>query len=241
MSDRIDIKPGAPEVADAARDLVVSSARHAIATRGVFHWALSGGSTPRAAYARIAELPPGAIDWARVHVWFGDERCVPSDHAESNFRMASEAMLSRVPIPPDNVRRIECERGPVAAANSYDALLAEVFGRDVPSFDLAFLGLGADGHTASLFGDSDFPTDAERLAIGVTAPPAYSVRERVSVTHHVLARARVVAFLVAGAEKRDMLSRVLAPSTDEDRRLPAAMIAASCHSRWIVDRNACAG
>lgn len=227
----------AAEVAIGARDLVAELAPLAIAARGVFHWALAGGSTPKATYVRVAALPPGAIEWARVHVWFGDERCVPPDHAESNWRMANEAMLSRVPIPGANVHRIEGERGRAAAARYEDALRA-AFPGDEPTFDLALLGLGADGHTASLFAPGDLSTSSDRLAVAVTAPAGYSVRERISVTHHALARARGAVFLVTGQEKRDVLARVLDPRTSEDRSLPASVVASACHTRWIVDRDA---
>lgn len=237
MSDRIDIRAGAPEVADAARDRVVHAAERAIAARGVFHWALAGGSTPKAAYARLAALPPRVIDWTRVRVWFGDERCVPPDHAESNFRMAADTLLSRVPIPLSNIHRIQAELGP-AAAPSYESLLAATFPHAAPSFDLVLLGLGVDGHTASLFSTADFPPDPARLAISVVAPPGYSIRPRISLTHHALARARAAVFLVTGHEKRDTLARVLQPSSDQDRSLPASIIASTCHARWIVDRDA---
>ncbi|MCC6971187.1 MAG: 6-phosphogluconolactonase [Phycisphaerales bacterium] len=237
MSDRVDIHSGPSQVADAARDRVVHAAERAIAARGVFHWALAGGSTPKAAYASLAALPPGVIDWARVRVWFGDERCVPPDHAESNFRMAADSLLSRVPIPPSNIHHIQAELGP-AAAPGYESLLAATFTRAAPSFDLVLLGLGTDGHTASLFSAADFPPDPARLAISVVAPPGYSIRPRISLTHHVLARARGVVFLVTGLEKRDILARVLQPSSDQDRALPASIIASTCHTFWIVDRDA---
>lgn len=238
MSERVAVMPDAQSVAAEARDVMAKAATHAIAARGVFHWALSGGSTPKAAYALIAKLPPGAVDWARVQVWFGDERCVPPDHAESNYRMARDIMLSCVPVPPANVHRIEVERGAPVAAAALDVALRDAFPDDEPTFDLAFLGLGSDGHTASLFSPEDLPADPGRMAIAVVAPEQYSVRERVSVTHHVLARARSAVFLVSGHEKTDMLARVLEGEAPADRQLPASIVAASCHTRWIVDRAA---
>src|SRR5436309_2412847 len=175
----VTIVPDPDALADAAARLTVDVAAHAIATRGRFMWALAGGETPRTTYERLA-LPPfrERVDWRHTWVFFGDERAVPPDHAGSNYRMAHEALLSRVPIPAAQVLRIrgEAEDLEVAAAE-YARALGEAFGTRrgaLPRFDLVLLGLGVDGHTASLFPDSPvvrevFRAVAEPFAIIATA------------------------------------------------------------------------
>ncbi|HTD25595.1 MAG TPA: 6-phosphogluconolactonase, partial [Candidatus Elarobacter sp.] len=155
----VTIVPDPDALADAAARLTVDVAAHAIAARGRFMWALAGGETPRTTYERLA-LPPfrERVDWRHTWVFFGDERAVPPDDAGSNYRMAHEALLSRVPIPAAQVLRIrgEAEDLEVAAAD-YARALGEAFGTRrgaLPRFDLVLLGLGVDGHTASLFPDS---------------------------------------------------------------------------------------
>src|SRR5215472_5551805 len=145
--------PSAEAVTRAAADRFASVAAESIAARGRFSVVLSGGSTPRGAYQLLANEPYAhQIDWARTFIFFGDERCVPPDHPDSNFRMANEALLSRVPIPPGNIKRMAGEGDPNASAAAYEADLRAWFGRaDWPRLDLVFLGMGDDGHTASLF------------------------------------------------------------------------------------------
>lgn len=169
---------------------------------------LAGGRTPRPVYARLAGLP---YDWQGVDVFFSDERCVPPDHPDSNFRMAREALLSRVPA------RVHPMPGASCGAASYEAELRSLFGDGPPSFDLAFLGMGADGHTASLFPGDPALGERERLVARVAGPG----HPRLTLTLPVLSAARLAVFLVAGAEKRQALQRVLAGEP-----LPAAMVAA---------------
>lgn len=173
-----------------AAEAVRRAAAQAIAQSGRFTIVLAGGRTPRGVYARLAGA---GADWPRWHVYFGDERCVPADDARRNDRMAREAWLGRVPIPRAQVHAIPAERGPEAGAREYARVVAPV-----GEFDLVLLGLGEDGHTASLFpggpageGDAIAVRDAPK-------PPA----ERVSLGASRLARARQVLFLVAGGGKR---------------------------------------
>ncbi len=145
----------------AAAEEVVRCATEALTARGRFAIALSGGSTPQGLYQLLASPPyRNQVDWKRVEVFWGDERCVPPDHRDSNYRMAREAMLDRLPIPSDHVHRIEAERPDHnAAARDYQATIARVFGVDPagepPMLDLVLLGMGPDGHTASLFPGTD--------------------------------------------------------------------------------------
>ena len=170
--------------------------------------ALAGGRTPRALYERLGtdDLP-----WSEVDVWFGDERCVPPDHPDSNYRMAHEALLSRVPA---RVHRMPSEGCDTAA---YERELRAVFGKGTPRFDLVLLGLGADGHTASLFPGDPALEERERLVVRVERPD----HPRLSLTLPLLSAAAQALFLVTGAEKRDALARLLAGEA-----IPAARVRA---------------
>lgn len=189
----------AEALADTAARRIVAIAARAIAERGRFTIVLAGGSTPRAAYALLRDA--GAA-WSSWHVYFGDERCAPRDDQERNSRMADEAWLRWVPIPPTQVHEIAAELGPIEGARRYSVLLAEV-----PPFDLVLLGLGEDGHTASLFpGDeTGFAADAPDAVPVFAAPKPPPLR--VSLGARRLALARHVYFLVAGADKAAALAR----------------------------------
>ena len=188
---RWTVFPSSDSLAAAAVAAILAAARQAIAERGAFHLVLAGGTTPRRVYQMIAAA---AIDWQCWHIYFGDERCLPPDDAERNSRMASEAWLSRVPIPPAQILAIPAEHGPVAAAAEYAAALAAV-----ELFDLVLLGLGEDGHTASLF-PGQVHADEQRAALAVWAAPK-PPPERVTLSVARLSAARQVIFLVTGASK----------------------------------------
>jgi 6-phosphogluconolactonase len=188
----------------------------AIAARGWCHVALAGGRTPRAVYERLALDGAPAIDWSRVHVWFGDERLVPPDHADSNYGMAHAALLGRVAIPAGQVHRIAGESATTAiAADAYASELTRTFALAPgawPALDVVLLGLGADGHTASLFPGTAALQEQIRLAVGVDAPAA-PVR-RVSLTFPVINAARAVIVLTGGADKADAVARAFADDGD---------------------------
>src|SRR5713101_6059808 len=233
----VTIVPDPDALADAAARLTVDVAAHAIAARGRFMWALAGGETPRATYARLA-LPPfrERVDWRRTWVFFGDERAVPPDHAASNYQMAHETLLSKVPIPAAQVLRIrgEAEDLEVAAAE-YARALSEAFGTR-PRFDLVLLGLGVDGHTASLFPDSPVVREVFR-AVAAVHVTAASIPQRLTLTLPVFNAAARVVFLVAGAEKAKVVKAVLG----EHATLPAAMVRpADGELVWLLDRAAAA-
>ena len=237
----VTIVPDPEALADAAARLTVDVAAHAIAARGRFMWALAGGETPRATYARLA-LPPfrERVDWRRTWVFFGDERAVPPDHAGSNYRMAHETLLSKVPIPAAQVLRIrgEAEDLEVAAAE-YARALGEAFGTRrgaLPRFDLVLLGLGVDGHTASLFPDSPVVREVFR-AVAAVHVAAASIPQRLTLTLPVFNAAARVVFLVTGAEKAKVVKTVLG----ERATLPAAMVRpADGELVWLIDRAAAA-
>jgi len=229
-------RAGAEELARCAAD--------AVRERGIFTVALAGGSTPRRLYALLADEDApfrALVPWRRTHAFFGDERHVPPDHPDSNFRMASEALLSRVPVA--GVHRILGELpDPRAAAAAYEADLRAFFGLPreggpPPSLDLVLLGLGADGHTASIFPGSPALDERRRW---VVAPWVERLAvHRITLTLPLLRRARTIAFLVSGAEKAAALARVLA-SPPTAPMLPAALVAAEAEGSvlWLVDAGA---
>jgi 6-phosphogluconolactonase len=198
--------PDPESLAAAVADAFVADANEAIEERGAFFVALAGGTTPKAAYQLLAEEPrASAIDWQHVHVYFGDERSVPPDHPESNYRMAREAFLSKVPIPEQNVHRIHGEDDPLEAARDYAELLVQTMG-DIPVFDLIMLGMGTDGHTASLFPGTDPRMDEDRLARAVYVEKLQTYR--VTLTPLVLNSARHEIVAAAGIEKAPALYAV---------------------------------
>lgn len=206
-----------------------------------FTVAFSGGSTPRGLY-RVLAAPPfrEAVPWPQVHCFWGDERCVPPDHPESNYRGTFEELLARVPVPPDQVHGIQAELpDPAVAADQYAATLARVFGLqpgDFPRLDLVLLGMGADGHTASLFPGT--PTVAEE---GRSVAAVYVERlkaHRVTLTPPVLRRARAVLFLVAGTDKAQTLREVLQGSYRPDRYPAQLLHQAEGRVTWLLDRPA---
>jgi 6-phosphogluconolactonase len=208
------------------------------ATEGAFSLALSGGSTPKRLYARLAAPPwRDRLPWARLHLFWGDERFVPPDHPDSNQRMVREAMLDHVPVPAENVHRIPAEEPDAQrAAAEYEATLRSFFSLspgEQPRFDLILLGLGKDGHTASLFPGGDAIRERERL---VVAPWVETQKTfRVTLTPPVLNQARRAMFLVSGEEKAEALHAVL-EGAREPERYPAQIVEGN--RLWMVDRAA---
>lgn len=219
-------------VRDAALSAVLEAARAALDERGEFHLALAGGSTPKALYHALAERELDHSAWV-LH--FGDERCVPPDDAHSNYRMVREAWLDASAHPPREVHRMRGEDPPEVAAAEYERGLRERLGAR-PRLDLALLGMGPDGHTASLFPGTAALEERERLVcVGEGPPPA---RARLTLTLPALQLARELVFLVQGAEKRDALRQVLAPREGE-AHLPARRVAEGApRVVWLVDRAA---
>lgn len=244
-----------PAAAARVAEMVAAAARRAVAARGRFVVALAGGSTPKAAYELLAaDASLGADVWGATQVWFGDERCVPPDSADSNYRMAREALLARVPVPEGQVYRIEGERAPEDAAARYDALLRgeAVAGRDQqaarddaelprdpvgsPVFDLVLLGVGPDGHTASLFPGTPGLEEHARWAIAVAAPVALTPKvARVTLTFPCLDSAREVVVLATGAEKRDAVRAALSGG---DEVPPSGRVRGRERTVWVLDEAA---
>jgi 6-phosphogluconolactonase len=211
-------------VAAAAAAHILSAATGAIADRGRFSLVLAGGRTPLAAYGLLIGQP---TNWERWHCFFGDERCLPADHPERNSLMATRAFLARVPIPQGNVHPIPGQSGPATAALEYEQILLEH--ARLP-FDLVLLGMGEDGHTASLFPGQPIPEDRLVMPVwGSPKPPA----ERVSLTPRALAATRAMLILVTGAEKAAAYAAWRAGAD-----LPVAGVAALGATLVLVDRAA---
>ncbi|HEY1655628.1 MAG TPA: 6-phosphogluconolactonase [Candidatus Tumulicola sp.] len=229
---RVQVFAGPEGVARALADLFVDLGQAATADRGCFRVALSGGNTPRAAYRLLAQDPRrDALSWSDVFVYFGDERCVPPDDEQSNYLMAKKAFLGDVPIPAPNVHRIRGEIDPATAAADYATILRTDLG-DPPRFDLVLLGLGPDGHTASLFPGTSPLTDDAALVRAVYAPS--QSMWRVTITPQLINAARSVAFAVEGLDKAVILATVLEGEYDPTK-YPAQIVAPeSGRLTWLV-------
>jgi 6-phosphogluconolactonase len=210
----------AEAVSRAAAAEFVRCAREAVAARGRFTVALSGGSTPKRLYQLLADPPfHDEIDWSKIEFFWGDERSVPPDHNDSNYHTAYEAMLRRLPIPPGQVHRMEAERQDRdIAARDYETVVARVFNVPVsgppPALDLILLGMGPDGHTASLFPHTAALKETARWVV-VNYVPKFAT-DRVTFTVPMLNKAREVLFLIAGTDKADPLHEVLEGPPNSD-------------------------
>ena len=243
--------------AEAARTWGTLAAQRC-AEQGRFAVALAGGNTPRLLYQTLARPPwREAVPWERVEVFFGDERCVPPDHPDSNYRMAREALLDRVPIPEARRHRMAGEENPQQAAARYARLLETTLPREegVPVLDLALLGLGTDGHIASLFPDTPALDVCDRWTVAVWVEKLQAWR--LTLTYPVFEHARHLWILVTGANKREIVDRVLnrgpnhmegtTAGAEADRSpsssplLPAERLQCRGRMVWYLDRAAAAG
>ena len=244
-SEMADIKPNIQvfenldSLSQAAAELFIETATTATLHQGRFLVALSGGNTPRELYINLARTPyREQIDWSRVHVFWGDERCVPIDDPENNYRQAHDALLGRVPIPARNIHRVQSELEPDEAAKDYASVLA-VFAAsplDWPRFDLVLLGMGEDGHTASLFPGSEVNVASPTLA--VTAQYQGRPANRVTLTQVVFNSAHRILFLVSGEGKSETLANVLYGGYQPEK-FPAQRIRPTDGDLiWMVDKQA---
>ena len=228
----------AENLARAAAVQFTELAKDAVADHDLFHVALAGGNTPRRMYELLAsDQLRSVIDWTTVHLYFGDERCVPPDHPESNFRLAYDALISPVDIPTTNVHRIVIEADATSSATRYEGELRDCFSDvEAPPFDLVLLGLGEDGHTASLFPQTSAlsVTDKWVAANWIEKLAAY----RITLTPAAINGASQVIFLVAGANKAAAVKAVLeGPAQPEN--LPAQLIKPQAGNlTWLLDSQA---
>ena len=239
----VEIFPAAMQMSEAAAKLFAARAAGAVSARGRFIAALSGGKTPVGIYSLLAKAPfASQIPWARVHLFWADERCVPPDHADSNYRLVRELLLDYVPIPAANVHRIPAEMDPVEAAARYEGQLREFFaphGDGFPVFDCILLGLGDDGHTASLFPNT--PRLREESSPVIASRSPVSPVHRVSLSLRSINAARCVLFLTLGKHKSVAVARVMDQLGREDAHLPAAMVNPERGALvWFLDYDAAA-
>ncbi len=225
-ASELRILENSDELAREAADFVAWAGEQAIQSTGIFRLALSGGSTPKALYALLAgPALAGRLDWSRVVIFFGDERCVPPDHADSNVRMATDTLLKPLKISQDRVFRMKGEDEPEKAARQYEEQIRKAFNVQAPAwprFDLILLGLGDDGHTASLFPGTPALNERQRLVVPNQAPQG--ARQRLTFTAPLINQAHAVVFLVSGKGKAPALKAVLEDRTADTKKFPAKLI-----------------
>ncbi|MEM6348609.1 MAG: 6-phosphogluconolactonase [Bacteroidota bacterium] len=204
-----------------------------------FHLALSGGSTPKILFAHLAEHYQNKISWADLHLWWGDERCVPPDHADSNYRMTKELLIDHVGIPSENVHRVIGEADPTEEAQRYGAEIDRIIPQKVglAAFDLIMLGMGSDGHTASIFPHQMELLESKETCVVATHPESGQIR--VSLSGPVINNADAVAFLVTGTSKTEKVEAIFSGS-EESKIYPAAHIAPRGELFWFLDEAASA-
>ncbi|MFN0110041.1 MAG: 6-phosphogluconolactonase [Blastocatellia bacterium] len=204
----MEIFDNAQELAWAAALRFAGLAEQFVNENGRFTVALSGGSTPKALLSLLGKAPfADSLPWRSIYFFWGDERCVPPDHADSNFRMAAEALLHKVAVPPENIFRIHAEEDHDQAAEKYSVTIQQFFNSEAPQFDLVFLGMGADGHAASLFPGTTALQVKDRIAVANFIEKLNSWR--ITLTAQTINQAGNVIFLVAGEDKASTLKAVL--------------------------------
>lgn len=234
ISPTIEITADAQALARRAAELFIELGNRALKTKNSFHLALSGGSTPKAMFGLLADTPyREQINWGLIDFWWGDERCVPPDHPDSNYGAAFQLLLSKVAVDKSKVHRMKAEQDPDQAAADYAAELKSGLGSQ-PQFDLVFLGMGPDGHTASLFpGSAALHPPSGSLVVANYVEKFSSFR--ITLTADVINAASEIAFLAGGADKAEILQQVLYGPRNPDL-LPSQLISPlSGHLRWILD------
>lgn len=222
-----------------ALDELLRVLRDAIAQRGRFAIALAGGNTPAKLYSLWADVAAASTPWNQVHLFFGDERYVAADSPFSNFRMAREMLITRVPIPAANVHPMlgpDTYPSQTAAAEAYEAELRKFFGSEPPAFDVQLLGLGVEGHVASLFPDSPALKETQKWVMAVEAP--VKPPQRLTLTPAVLNRGRNTFFLVAGENKREIVAALRAEPDSRPSQYPAGIIRPEGRALWFLDQAA---
>jgi 6-phosphogluconolactonase len=231
----IEVFPDVAQLVDRAAQHVIQQLQSAIAQKGQATIALAGGSTPRPLYEILAQAN---LPWTQIQVFWGDERYVPADHPDSNYRMARLAWLDQVNFPSDNIHPVTTTAtDPVIAAQAYEQTLREVFGpQDIPEFDVMLLGIGDDGHTASLFPQ----TAALQVHDRLVTVGAKDGAPRITFTFPVINRSALVLFLVAGASKQTALKQIFADQTD-GQQYPASLVKPQGNLIWLLDQAAAEG
>jgi 6-phosphogluconolactonase len=236
---QIEVFPDSDALANHAATVFQDLANAALTTSNRFTVALSGGSTPKKLYENLINAN---LDWSRIHFFWVDERYVPPDHSENNYRMAADALLDHIDIPFSNIHRIKGEMSLNDAARDYENELRSFFLNRLPVFDLILLGLGTDGHTASLFPGSPVLKEKERWAIEVKhdIPPPPLV-DRVTLTFPVIKAAKRIIFLVTGIEKAGILARIFKTPSIPDSLPVEVIIKNHPNTRWFIDWDSAGG
>lgn len=239
MGKRIHIYPNKEKLVIATTEQIVNLIGQAIQKNGFCNIALSGGNTPREVYSMLAMHPyRDRVNWNGIHLFWGDERMVPPEHQDSNFRMVQQTLLKHINIPEGNVHRIRGETAPEKAAAEYARMLHDSFRKDTPCFDLILLGIGEDGHTASLFPDTDAIEECERHVVAVFVPRLNAWR--VTLTLPVLNAAREIFFLVSGRSKSNIIQRIMSIN-NPTKEFPASMVnPENGILHWMLDSDAAA-
>ncbi|MFQ5801121.1 MAG: 6-phosphogluconolactonase [Candidatus Hydrothermarchaeales archaeon] len=239
--------PNLESLSRAAANVIVETVHGAIANKGRFTLALSGGNTPRTLYSLLASKYRDKIPWASVHLFWGDERYVPKDHKESNYAIVYQTLISKLSIPPQNLHPIPIEmENPEKTAASYEEHLREFFqfsktDESSQTFDLIILGVGEDGHTASLFSGNPVLAERGRWVASVLAPSTYQTRQRITLTLPVINRAETVFFLVSGTKKKEVVNAILKDQETAKKLYPAAMVRPKGRAVWFLDAEAASG
>ena len=243
MKPQIHRYPSLEHLSRAAAEYICEIAERAIKERGIFTFVLSGGTTPRLLYEKLAREPYARrVDWQHTHLFWGDERCVPSDSPDSNYSLALQTLISKVDVPPSNIHRIPATTGsPKAVAAEYETTLREFFqasaasdpSTSFPSFDLVLLGMGADGHTASLFPGDAALEERASWVVAVEGSSASPPVQRITLTFPVFNEAKCVLFLVAGSNKLKVLLEIL--NNPHTATYPAAQVQPLGRLLWFID------
>jgi 6-phosphogluconolactonase len=245
MKQEIRRYPNLEELSRAAAEYISELARTAVTKRGIFSIVLSGGKTPRLLYEILAEMDfSRRMPWHQTHIFWGDERFVPPDHPYSNYAMAFHTLISRVPLPPENVHRILTEEYPLdGTAIEYEKTLRGFFegsgqGEKIstlPAFDLILLGVGQDGHTASLFSGDLALDERLRWVVAVSGSNASPPVPRITLTYPIINQARCVLFLTSVSGKQEVLKAILDSSARDDQPYPAAGVQPLGNLLWFID------
>ncbi len=227
------------KVSHALAEMIMKISNDAVMKNGKFSLVLSGGRTPRRLYSLLASEYADKIVWEAVHLFWGDERCVARDHPDSNYAMASQTLISKIQIPAQNIHRIHTElHPPEKAAESYEEMLREFFNNPEDkissAFDVILLGVGPDGHTASLFPQSPVLEEKSRWVAAVDAPASFSTRQRITMTFPLMNRSRAAIFLVSGAEKSTVVEMILEEPERARTIYPAARVQPRERLMWFI-------
>lgn len=240
IPDNIKVQADKNTLINFAAARIVKIIRATLDFNASFSLSLAGGSTPRPIYEQLGTIYKDDLDWSKIHLWFGDERSVPPDDEQSNYRMVKEALIDKVAIPDENVHRMRGELDPAEAATAYEAEIAEFFGDGDTWFDMTLLGMGEDGHTASIFPGTEAVHETEKMVIAHHVEAKGNLW-RLTLSFPALLKSENIMFLVSGAGKADPLNEVI-NGIDAPDTYPSQVIARSNHEHviWLVDEAAAA-